>query len=69
MKNNNKRVIIILVLIGVIVSLMLIDYSDINEKFGFPINVIDEPILVIVGVLLGYYLAKSKFINAIIKKK
>jgi len=63
MRHQKKKIIIILILIVLLVSLMIIDYSDINEKFGFPINVIDEPLLVVSGVILGYFLAKFKFIK------
>ena len=61
--NRNKKVDIILIVILVIIALLLIDFTDINEKFGFPINVMDEPLMILFGGILGYLIAKFSFLR------
>ena len=51
--------VVVLILIG----LSLIDFYDFNEKFGFPISAFDEPLLVIFGVILGYLIAKFRYLR------
>ena len=62
-----EKIDIVIVLVLIILALFYTDFLDFNEKFGFPINVIDEPLLVLVGIILGYLIAKFRF-KRIIKK-
>ena len=63
-----EKLDIILFLILILIFLLYVDFFDLNERFGFPINVLDEPLLVIIGIILGYLIAKFRFLR-IIKKK
>ncbi len=65
--NDIEKTDIILLIVFTIAGLIYIDFFDINEKFGFPINVIDEPLLIVMGIVLGYLIAKFKFLRIIRK--
>ena len=58
-----EKIDIILFLLLILLSLIYIDFIDINEKLGFPINVIDEPLLILTGIILGYFIAKLRFLG------
>ena len=60
---NNYKVDIILGIALILIFLLLTDFLDINERFGFPINVMDEPLMIIFGIILGYLIAKFRFLN------
>jgi len=51
-------------LIGIVIVFILVllymDFFDLNEKYGFPINLLDEPLLIIMGIILGYILGKFR---------
>lgn len=64
---NIEKIDIIIVIVLVIAVLLLVDFLDINEKIGFPINILDEPLLILMGIVLGYLIAKFRFLR-IIKK-
>ena len=64
---NIEKIDIILVIILVISVLIFIDFLDLNERFGFPINIIDEPLLILIGIILGYLIAKFRFLRIIRK--
>ena len=49
-----EKIDIVIILVLIILVLLYIDFLDFNERFGFPINVIDEPLLVLAGIILGY---------------
>lgn len=63
-----EKIDIILILVFLLALVIIVDISDINEKFGFPINVLDEPLLILIGIILGYLIAKFRFLR-IIKKQ
>ena len=65
---NSAKVNTILFVFLLIVGLLILDFVDINEKLGFPISVLDEPLMILFGVILGYLIAKFRFIR-IIKKE
>jgi uncharacterized membrane protein YwzB len=67
LKNSQKATLIMIIAL-VIIGLLLIDFIDVNEKFGFPISVMDEPLMILFGVILGYLIAKFRFIR-ILKKE
>lgn len=56
-----EKVDVILLLIILVLSLLYVDVLDLNEKYNFPINILDEPLILTMGILLGYFLAKLKF--------
>ena len=62
---NIEKIDIILVIILVISVLIFIDFLDLNERFGFPLNIIDEPLLILIGIILGYLIAKFRFLRII----
>ena len=65
---NNYKIDIILIVILIIISLLLIDFLDINEKIRFPISVLDEPLMVVFGAMLGYLVAKFRFLRLMKKE-
>lgn len=67
--HKETKITILLILSALILSLFYIDYIDINERFRFPINIIDEPILLLIGVILGYSLARFRFFKIITNTK
>lgn len=71
MKDNTKREIeeidILLAIIGIFLLIMYVDYIDINERFGFPVNVLDEPALLVAGIIFGYLLAKFRLLEMLKK--
>ena len=64
---NIEKIDIILVVILIISVLIFIDFLDLNERFGFPLNIIDEPLLILIGIILGYLIAKFRFLRIIRK--
>lgn len=60
-----EKIDVVLVLVLVIISLVVSGYFDFNEKLGFPFSVADEPLLIIFGFILGYLVAKFRFLRRI----
>ena len=48
-----EKIDIILFIVLIISVLIFIDFIDINERFRFPINIANEPLLIIMGIILG----------------
>jgi len=62
-----EKIDIIGILLLVVLALLYVDLFDVNERFKFPINVIDEPLLILTGIILGYLIAKFRFKRTIKK--
>lgn len=55
-----EKIDLIGIAIVLILILLYVDFFDLNEKYGFPINAIDEPLLILMGIILGYILGKFR---------
>ena len=55
-----EKIDLICIAIVFILILLYVDFFDLNERYGFPINLIDEPLLILMGIILGYILGKFK---------
>ena len=55
-----EKIDLIGIAIVFILILLYVDFFDLNERYGFPINLMDEPLLILMGIILGYILGKFK---------
>lgn len=62
-----EKVDIVVIFIVLLSILFYVDFFDLNERYGFPINVVDEPLLVLIGICIGYLIAKFRFFKLIKK--
>lgn len=55
-----EKIDVVAVIVIILLLLFYVDFFDLNERYGFPINILDEPLILIIGILLGYLLAKFR---------
>lgn len=55
-----EKIDLICIAIVFILILLYVDFFDLNERYRFPINLMDEPLLILMGIILGYILGKFK---------
>ena len=65
--DDTSKIDVVLVVVLILVLLLIIDFIDINEAFGFPVNILDEPLLIVFGIILGYLVAKFRFMKIVRK--
>ncbi len=53
-----KKIYITFILMMILLTFLIMDYTDWNEQFGFPYDIIDEPTMILLGVFIGYLIAK-----------
>ncbi len=62
---KGRKIDIILMILLVLIGLIFVDIIDINQGKNFPINIIDEPLMILFGFILGYLFAKFRFMKII----
>jgi len=53
-----KKIYITFILMMILLVFLMMDYMDWNEQFGFPYTFIDEPTMILLGIFIGYLIAK-----------